>query len=52
MFKAKVQCISKYTSWAYGEVSSSLSNAFATTWGSLNNATLQANLAIFYLSYG
>ena len=52
MLKAKVQCISKYTSWAYGEVSSSLSNAFATTWGSLHNATLQGNLAIFYLSYG
>ena len=49
MFKAKVQCISKYTSWAYGEVSSSLSNAFATTWGSLHNATLQANLASYIL---
>ena len=52
MFKAKVNilsCTSKYTSKDYVEVSSSLSNASAPTWGSLHRATLQANLIIFYL---
>ena len=50
MFKAKVHILSytsKYTSYDYVEVSSSLSNAFGITWGSLHNATLQVNLIIF-----
>ena len=48
IFRAKVNvilsCTSKFTSQAYVEVSSSLPNAFAMTWGSPHNATLQANL--------
>ena len=56
IFRAKanviLSCTSKFTSWAYVEVSSSLSNAFAVTWGLPHNATLQANLVIFCLFCG
>ena len=56
ILRAKVNvilsCTSKFTSKAYVEVSSSLSNAFAMTWASPHNATLQANLVIFCLLCG
>ena len=41
-----------HTSSAYVEVSSSLSNTFAMTWGSLHNTTLQVDVIIFYFSCG
>ena len=47
-----LSCTIKYKNFSYVEVSSSLSNSFAITWGTLHNATFQANLIIFYLPCG